>query len=393
MESDLKGRVEGSEPRRADKFRGAWWRSGVLCVTATLLVACGEGGTPETSAQEFDAASIPVETLRLRPQTFVDSYLAPGLIEAAEEISISAEIAGRVIAVNFDIGDEVSKGDLLVSVDDAAIQARIRKINTQTARAETMLKKAQKDLERQETLFSTNVAAESARDDAQLEVQAFENDLAAAEAELGIAQIDLDHTKIRSPISGTVSERTISAGEYVTPGTQLLDVVMTDVVDFVFSLGEKDVTKIADGDVLDVRIDAYEDRTFTGKVKVLAPAGNRSTRTFRVELLIDNPAPHPLKPGMAGKTQMVRARYEDVYLLPEEAILREGTRSYVYLINDGHATAADVEIIASVGAKAVVVADFAEDADCIILGQHALSADSKIRVVRKHEKIPELEFD
>lgn len=376
-----------------------WFRAGlILCVLTIGLVACRKMTEEEAPSiglgESATGEETPVETLKLVPQTYEETFYASGGIEPCEDMTVSSEVAGRIVFLEKYLGDRVGKGDILVRIDDSAIRAEIKKVRAQIERARTMLDVAKKDQARQVSLFEQNAGSEQALDKATERVQTLENDVSVTEATLEAAQVTLDKAEIRSPIDGVISRKIASYGEYVNPGSQLYDLVATHNVKFVFSLSERDVPRIEVGQKLVFTVDAMGKKEFTAPIKAIAPAGSRRTRTFRVELAMANPGGNTLRPGMSGKVKVIRARYENVYLIPEDAILRDAGRSYVYLSNSGHhARGADVEILSSVGATAVVSANLGSEYDCIILGQYAVSEGSSIRVRRVHEEPPVLQFD
>lgn len=365
-------------------------------LVVVLSMACGERrseGIDSMLREDVYGDAIPVETLALEPQEFADRFQVAGVVAAEEDVTVSAEISGRVLKVHYEIGDAVGPGALLVTLDSSEIRARIKRIEAELARAATQLEWARKDLTRQERLYETEVAAERARDDAQRLVDTTEDDVAAAEADLELARVELARTLIRSPIRGSIAERHVALGEYVREGTPLYDVVATDRVKFVFSLAERDVTAVEPGETLPVRIDAFPGRELAGPVRAVSPSGARETRTFRVEIEIENDPDRPLLPGMSGRAEVVRRRFSDVYLLPEEAILRDATGSYVYLADESVARRAVVEVLSQVGDKAVVSTGLGREPEVVILGQAALSPETPLRVRRRHETIPEARFD
>jgi RND family efflux transporter MFP subunit len=381
----------------------------MLATALALVIGCGERKSSSIQVrlgEKVVAGSIPVETLVLRPQNFEDRFEAPGAIEAVDDVTVSAEVAARITKIGHEIGDEVDEGDVLVALDTASIQARIRKIEAEIARVETMLDKSKRDLTREQSLFETKVSAERAFDDAKSAVAMNEAELAAAKADLELARVDLAKHTIRSPITGTISAKHVSLGEYVNPGTNLYGIVKTEEVKFVISLSEFDVTRVRVGDTLPLGIDSFLGKRLEGKVRGIAPSGNERTRTFRAELIVPNPHPHDLRPGMSGRAEIVRNRYEGIYLLPEESILHDESKSFIYLVRSESAAEQgegagrvlkaapiNVRIIASVGAKAVVMGDFPPEASSIILGQYAVQPGSPIVVRRAHEAIPEVKFD
>ena len=368
----------------------------LLLFPALLLTGCGKRESSSIDSllvEDVYGGAIPVETLALTPQTFEDVFEAAGVIEAEEEVTVSAELADRILKVHYEIGDEVRTGALLVTLDDSEIRARIKKIEAQLERAKTQLEWARKDLNRQERLFATQVAAERAYDDASRLVDTSEDDLRAAEADLDLAQVELSRCYVRSPIDGQISLRHVAPGEYVREGTELYDIVATERVKFVFSLAERDVMVVTKGQPLAVRIDAFGDRVFQGPIRAISPSGAKQTRTFRVEIELANGGEATLRPGMSGRTEVVRERFADVFLLPEESIQRDSEGGFVYLANGEHARRAPVEILSQIGDKAVVSTAIGSQWDVIILGQSAVTTGDAIRVRRRHEVMPESTFD
>lgn len=369
----------------------------LLAIMALGTVACKDKqsgsqaqlGTGESVAIE----QVPVETLKLQLRSYEESFFATGQVEAQDEVTVSAEFAGRITSIHFDVGDTVKAGELLISLDDASVQARIKQNNAQIDRSKAQLNAAFKDLDRAKELLATQAGDQKTLDNATRDVQTFESDVAAGKANLEAAQVDLAKTNILAPINGQISMKHVSFGEYMTPGARLYEIVQTDRIKFAFSLAERDVPRVHRGDELNFSVDAFPDEDFTAPIRTIAPAGNQNTRTFRVELTMANPGEEPLLPGMAGRVKVVRSRYENVYVLPEDAILRDEGQSYVYLTNNSHAKRADVTIISSVGANAVVASDFGTGYDCIILGQYAIEEGTALNVRRTHEEIPKLVFD
>ncbi len=390
-----------------------------LCSVALYLssLACGDAAADISPGDSEAETAVPVETLRLVPRPFDERYAAPGVVEADERATVAAEIAGRVLRVHLEIGEPVSRGTVLVELDARAQQAQVQRLEADVARARTELAWAQRDLERQLRLFEDQVTAEQARDAAQRAFDVASDELAAREADLAVARVDLERTTIRSPLDARVARRHVSPGEYVAPGTPLYDLVATDPVKFVFSVSERDVVSLNGGEEIEVEIDARPERAYRGTVVGIAPAGAEGTRTFRVELRMENPVDAPLLPGMAGRADVVRRRHDSAYLVPESALLREGDRSYLFLVRDGRAVRAETRIVSQTADLAVLSTDLvltsesapardgaaagadlgsaAEPAELqvVILGQAAIAEGDALRVRRVHDQPPSSVFD
>ena len=362
---------------------------------SVVVAACSDpGGATDLPQQPTPAeGGVPVETLVLEARAFDERFSASGVIQAEDEVTVSSEIAGRIVRVGKEIGDRVRAGELLVQLDDRAQRAQVAKLRAEVERAQTQLAWAKRDLARQLELFETEVAAERARDDAQRMVDTSEDDLAARWADLEMAKVELDRTSIRSPLSGSVARRHVSTGEYVTPGAQLFDVVTSGAVEFVFSVGESDVIGMRTGQDIELLMDAYPGAPFSGTVAAISPAGSTGTRTYRVELRVSGSRDRQLLPGMAGRATVIRRHHANVFLIPESAILRDGPGSYVYLASGDRAARQDVEILGQTGTMAVVETGFDGLDGCIILGQAAVADGGPIRVRRTHDVAPTSVFD
>lgn len=363
---------------------------------ALLSVACG-AAQPDVeeigAGQTLQSDIVPVETLSLRPVSHDDVFEVAGLIAADEDVVISSEIAGRITQIAFDQGDSVGKGQLLVRLDDAAVQAQIRRLKATINREKSQLALAQKDRDREARLFEDGVGAEKAFDDADSRVQMIAEMVKEAEAACEEAVVLESKHDIYAPLSAKVAERSVSMGEYVNPGTPVAHLVKIDVVKLEFALAERDVPHVRVGQELEFTIDAYPDLALKAPISLISPAGSGMTRTFAVTLQLRNPEDRPLLPGMSGRARVIRAQYEGVYLLPEDAVLRGGEGPYVYLVKDAKAVREKVEVVSSLGPMAVVRAGFSPDSEAVILGQHALSEDSAVMIRRKHEEPPVVRFD
>lgn len=361
-----------------------------------LFAACGERSSEGIDSvmkeSVYADAAIPVETLSLVATDFDERFDASGLIEADENVTVSAEIAGRILAVHQEIGDRVQVGTRLITLDSSEINAQIKKIEANLARARTQHDWARRDLARQQELFDKQVSAERAFDDAQRLLDTSEDEVSAAEADLELARVSLDRSQIVSPIKGRVSRRFIAPGEYVREGTELYEIVATERVKFVFSVAERDVIALSPGQDLELHIDAYQDTPWLGKVLAISPAGNLQTRTFRVEVGITNRTDSPLLPGMSGRSAVLRRSFKQVLLLPEESVVRNEGGSYIFLVVDDRAQRVDVEVLSQVGDQAVIDAG-SLSGEVIILGQSAVEPGDPVRVRTRHTEMPRVRFD
>lgn len=186
---------------------------------------------------------------------FVDGNIVP----------ISAQVKGLVTEVLVKDNQIVKSGDVLAKIDerDYTYKLGIAQANQQAAEAE--LGQAKADQERYQQLFSKQEISKQEFDRISLRVKNAEAELARAKANAGLAQLDLEHTKIIAPVNGKVSARTIEQGQYVQAGQPLLAVVSSDVW-VTANFKETQMKHIKPGNRVTIHVDAYPGVTFYGKV-------------------------------------------------------------------------------------------------------------------------------
>lgn len=260
--------------------------------------------------------AVPVIYKTLQPEPFIDSIEALGTLRANEAVVLSATITDTVRAVHFEDGQRVKKGDVLVEMTDDEEHALL-----QEARA--ALGEAQRQYERVKSLAKTNLATESLLDERR---QAFDS----AQAKLAATQSRLDDRLILAPFDGVVGLRNISAGTLVTPGTALTTLDDDSVMKLDISIPALFLDAVAPG--LTVTAKTRERAgEFTGRVTAVDSRIDPVTRSITVRAVIDNPE-RLLRPGML-MTVNLQKEETLALMLPEEALLQEGFRSFVYRIN------------------------------------------------------------
>lgn len=262
--------------------------------------------------------AVPVIYKTLQPEPFVDSIEALGTLNANEAVVLSATITDTVRAVHFEDGQRVKKGEVLVEMTDDEEHALL-------AEAQAAVGEAQRQYERVKSLAKTNLATESLLDERR---QAYDS----AQAKLLATQSRLDDRLITAPFDGVVGLRNISAGTLVTPGTPLTTLDDDSVMKLDISIPALFLDAVSPG--LTVTAKTRErSGEFSGRVTAIDSRIDPLTRSIRVRALIDNPE-RLLRPGMLMTVNLQKAE-KLALMLPEEALLQEGFRSFVYRINRG----------------------------------------------------------
>lgn len=260
--------------------------------------------------------AVPViyKTLQLEP--FADGIEALGTLRANEAVVLSATVTDTVRAVHFEDSQRVKKGDVLVEIIDDEEHALLQQARTATA-------EAQRQYERVKSLAATNLATAALLDERR---QAYD----FAQAQLKATESRLADRLIVAPFDGVVGLRNISAGTLVTPGTQLTTLDDDSVMKLDISIPAVFLDAVQPGLTV---IATTRERTgeFAGQISAIDSRIDPVTRSITVRALISNPE-RVLRPGMLMTVNLQMAETMSL-MLPEEALLQEGYRSFVYRIN------------------------------------------------------------
>jgi len=329
-----------------------------MLIAAGLLVTIGVLGGVAMAGGKKKGAEVRVEQVARRD--LISMVTASGKIEPKRKVDISADISGRVIQVAVVEGQMVNRGDLLLRIDPTQYQAAVRRAEAgvaqsraREAQARAQQLKAQSDLRRAENLAQGRelISAqdvENARTQAQVsqaELQAARFAVQQSEAALVEARDALSKTTIVAPMSGRVTRLNIEEGETAiigtmnNPGSLLLTVADLSVMEAKVQVDETDVPGITIGDSAAVRIDAFPNQVFSGRVTRIANSavqtlgqqqgGNQQQSVdFEVIITLDNP-PAELRPDLSATADIITEQRRGVLAVPIIALQvrdREGKK-------------------------------------------------------------------
>jgi membrane fusion protein (multidrug efflux system) len=259
-----------------------------------------------------------VQVVTAEARTLPQTLSAVGTLESPTMTAIAAEIAGTVVALDVPEGQRVEAGHVLARLDDAEARAAVTV-------ASARLQNARSRLARQEPLHAQGVASDQALDDARAELRA----AAGAHRE---AQTRLEKHTIRAPIGGVLGLRQVNVGQYVSPGQPIVEVTFAGALELRFHLPQKDLPRLAPGQAVAGIVGRCEAR-FEGRVTAVDPRVNPATRMVGLQAVVTG-EPGTLSPGMAVRVRLLVDEIEGAVLLPQEAIVRQGTKYVVYTVDE-----------------------------------------------------------
>ncbi len=290
-----------------------------LPALAGAVAACGEGKADETD--------LGLETAVVETREITSSVAATGTIEPITVIDVKSQASGEVLEVPVELGDKVEKGDLLVRIDPRDVRNAYEQAQADLEVARARQTIAERKLERTAALYESKVVTEEEHENALLESANARAALVKAETNVELAKDKLDDVTVRAPITGTVVERTVEAGQIITSaremtgGTILMRMADLGEVQVRTLVDETDIGSIQQGLSATIRVEAYPDREFRGQVLKVEPQAvvEQNVTLFAVLTRIRNEE-DLLKPGMNADVEILVGRREDVLSLPNAAV-------------------------------------------------------------------------
>ncbi len=328
-------------------------------VTGLIVLSQSACSRTQTASVRGDAANpIAVSVYPVEEDTLRRRVQAVGSLYALEESTISAEVEGHVEKVLVDVGDAVREGQVLVTLSAVELQyelerqrGTVRQVRARLGlgpndplprdpaqvafvqRAAADLFDAEQKFHRAEQLFRDHLIAQQQLDEASarykgaraahdLAIQEVEQDkaqLQSSEAASKLAEKKLADATIRAPFLGAVKERRVSPGEYLKVQSPVMVIVRTDTLRARLAVPEKWAGAVKTGATIEVRVEAYPNEVFRGRLGRINPAVLHESRTFEVEALLPNPAGR-LKPGFFVQASLPSEVEEKALTVPEEAV-------------------------------------------------------------------------
>ncbi len=310
-------------------------------------------------------APVTVVAVPLNRVPFAQQMEAVGTARANEAVDITAKASNRVTAIHFREGEQVKAGKVLVELDSVQIRASL-------AEAEAALSDSRSQYNRARELFATKALSEAQMDQLQATLK-------ANEARVAGVQAQLSDTIIRAPFAGRVGLRNVSIGSYVTPGTVITTLDDTSIIKLDFSVPEVFLSTLQVGLEITGRTAAYPD-VFTGKVSSIDSRLDPVSRSITVRAQIDNKDGR-LVPGMFMTVRLMR-NDAPALMLPEEALVPEGSRKFVFVVRDGRAERVDVETGRRRPGEVEVVSGLDEGALVITEGTQKVRHGTAVTVIQ-----------
>ena len=335
-----------------------------IMIAGAVVAAAGCGNSGKKEAQQTAAEVVKenpvvsVEQVHVREVPQIATYTST--VQAYVKNNIAPQMTGRITKINAEIGDFVKKGQILAEIDKA-----------QLLQAQLQLQNKEVELQRLKSLYEAGGLSKS--------------DLDAIELAYNVAKTQVDNlrenTILRSPIDGVVTARNYDAGDLYGMSAPIYTVEQIVPVKLLVGISESDYTKVKKGDAIEITADAIPGKVFYGKVEKIYPTIDPATRTFTVEVVVDNKY-KTLRPGMFARVAVNFGSNNNV-VVPDVAVVKQqgsGER-FIYVLNeDGTVTYQKVVLGRRMGAEYEVLEGLKDGARIVTGGQIRLKDGVKVTV-------------
>ena len=301
-------------------MRKAW------LLAAALVAACGSEAPPKPAA-----VAAPAKTALVEVRDVEVTYTAEALVEAVRQSTVSAQIAGRIVELRFDVGDYVKKGEVIVRIDERAASQAVAASEAQVREAEAALRNARAEFERSKQLVAQKFLSQAGLDRAEAQYKAAQARVSALLAGAGQAATERGFATIVAPYSGMVSARHVELGEMATVGKPLMTGFDPATLRVTATVPQAQVAAIQAGAKARIELPSVA-KWIEAAELVVVPAADPRTHTTQVRLGLSGDV-RGLYPGIYARAHFVTGR-KAALLVPREAVLRRSEVTAVYVVGD-----------------------------------------------------------
>ncbi|MGE8590527.1 MAG: efflux RND transporter periplasmic adaptor subunit [Alcaligenes sp.] len=327
------------------------------------------GATPpaQSAARPVAAPAAPVrvEVATVKEIPFARGLSAVGSLRSDESVVLRPEVVGRIQAIEFKEGQPVTRGQVLIRLDDSVPRAEL-------AQARANLTLAQSHYRRAVELQGKGFVSQQARDESA-------STLKVQEAAVALAQARLDKMTISAPFAGIVGLRSVSVGDYVNQGQDLAPLEAIDPLKVDFRVPEMYLSKVRVGQQLTLRLDALPGQERQGQVYAVSPLVDAGGRSILLRATVAN-NDAVLRPGMFARVQLL-FNQDKALVAPEAALSPSGETQYVYRVKDGKAERREVTIGERREGRVEILTGVAAGDQLVVAGIQRVTDGAAVNVV------------
>lgn len=263
---------------------------------------------------------VTVSSAKVTAMSWQPTLNAVGSIVAINGTDVTTEVAGKVDQLRFDSSQRVAKGDVLLRLDDSVDRADLEGLKADMRLAAVQFKRTTR-------LLPKRAVSQSAYDEAKARYE-------SVQAKVASQQALISKKTIRAPFSGLLGIREVNLGQYLSPGTKIVQIQQLRPIFVDYTLPERYFDQLQDGQTVRVGVSAYPSESFVGQITAIDAAVNPATRSIQVRATLSNPDGR-LRPGMFAEVTTAQGEPRRVLTIPRTAVSYNPYGDFVFIIKDG----------------------------------------------------------
>ena len=305
----------------------------LILAISMALAGCDRGGQASAKSAPAAAATLliaPEDVVTVKPTSLSAGPLITGTIEPDRKADLRAEVSAVVLAVLKENGQAVKKGDLLVRLDDTSIRDGLVSAQEASRVAGQAFEQAERQYQRLKTLRESGMTSAQQMEDAEIRRNSTQSDVSATKARVVQARQQLQRTEARAPFDGIVSDRKVSAGDTAQVGKELLKVIDPRSLRLEGLVSSDALSSVKAGQSVAFGVNGWGSQQFTGRIRLVAPTANVTTR--QVEVLVDIDGDVPARMAGLYAEGRIEASSATALMVPASTVVRDGERAFAWRV-------------------------------------------------------------
>jgi len=354
----------------------------LLVLSSSLIFGFGFRREREETVEEKVRVPVVVEKVKKGEiKKTVETY---GNILPSKRILIYSKVSGTLEKLYFEEGEMVKKNDLLAEIEHEELELNIKSLKASLKMAQIELGRVEKDYKRISALFKKGATSQQTYDNIKAQYEGTKANVESLKANLALAKKRLEDSYIVSPFSGIIEKKFVDEGEMITSSSMMksspiYSLIEIDKVKVRGEVAESDFVKLKKGMKVEVKVDAYPEKIFQGKVSLISPSIDPSSRTGEVEIEIPNPE-LKLRGGMFARIKIIIDERKNTLIINEKAILQENSKYYVWVVKDNEVEKRYVDKGIEEGKRVEILKGLKEGEKVVVEGGIGLKEGMEVEV-------------
>lgn len=338
-----------------------------------FLFACGKEQPP-------DSKPVVVKTQKVIFNEQASDSVYPGLVRGRYESRLGFQVGGKTNARHVNLGDRVRSGDVLLEIDPKDIKESVRMAEAQVEAASSEYTLAQAEHRRYKNLYQNKVISKSLYDQYKTSLDAREQALSQAKAQLNQRRNELGYTRLRADADGVIANIEVEVGQVVSAGLPVVTLIRTAALEVEINVPENKISQVSLKQEVEVSFWALSGKT-NGLVREIAPAADQTARTYSVRINLLAP-PAKMRLGMTSTVRIAPdSGSKPNVSLPISAIYQTGDQSYVWLVKDRKLTLTPVNTNGFYGNQIIIDKGLNQGDLVVVAGVHKLFEGQEVRLL------------